>query len=187
MMQRENPTQLEMFSSKRGDSKLSDKGKHSLFNIWGYEKIIILVMVLFTVGIFSFSLGVRQGKRTFFLFQNGAEFKSQVIKETQKETKNSPQVIKESTETREKSKTEETKSGPTKYAAGYTIQVATYRTKKSAQREAEDLKRKGLQPLILPKGDYMQLCVGNFLTKNEATITLLELKKRYQDCYIRRL
>ncbi|MFH1127974.1 MAG: SPOR domain-containing protein, partial [Candidatus Omnitrophota bacterium] len=69
----------------------------------------------------------------------------------------------------------------------YTIQVASYQTKKGAQKEAEIIKKKGLSVSVLSKGAYSILCVGNFKDKQKAKLVLVELKKRYRDCFIRRL
>jgi hypothetical protein len=65
--------------------------------------------------------------------------------------------------------------------------VASYQSKTHAQKEAEALRKKGVTPLVLSKGDYIIVCVGNFSNRDAAKSLLLDLRKRYQDCYIRRL
>ncbi|RKY27784.1 MAG: hypothetical protein DRP61_03350, partial [Candidatus Omnitrophota bacterium] len=69
----------------------------------------------------------------------------------------------------------------------YSIQLATYTKKEIAEAEAKKLKRKGLNPLLLKKGKYLVLCVGKFRTKEEAKNLLANLKKRYTDCFLRKL
>lgn len=71
----------------------------------------------------------------------------------------------------------------------YTIQLASCRTKVSAQKEAELLRKSGFSPLILSKGSYIVVCVGNFSNQQAAKTLVSELKKRkrYQDCLVRRL
>jgi len=69
----------------------------------------------------------------------------------------------------------------------YTIQVATYKSKTGAQKEIQLLKNKGFQTMVFSKDDRLQLCVGQFVKKEEAQVSLKELKKRYEDCFIRRL
>lgn len=70
---------------------------------------------------------------------------------------------------------------------GYTIQIASYAGKTSAQREMDTLKKQGLLPVIKSSGNYTVLCVGNFPDKATAKSLLTQLKKKYRDCYIRRL
>ncbi|MCX7927576.1 MAG: SPOR domain-containing protein [Candidatus Omnitrophica bacterium] len=69
----------------------------------------------------------------------------------------------------------------------YTIQVASYKTKETAQRESQRLKKSGLSVLIRESGGYTIVCVGQFLEKEKAQSLLTKLKSRYRDCYIRRL
>jgi cell division septation protein DedD len=69
----------------------------------------------------------------------------------------------------------------------YTIQLASYKSNSHAQKEAAVLKQKGYSPLLLTKGEYIVLCVGNFSNKQNAQSLLPELSKRYGDCRIRRL
>ncbi|MBP6920585.1 MAG: SPOR domain-containing protein [Candidatus Omnitrophica bacterium] len=71
--------------------------------------------------------------------------------------------------------------------SGYTIQIATYTGTTSAQREMNTLKKQGLLPVIRPSGNYTILCVGNFPDKATAKSLLTQLKRKYRDCYIRRL
>ncbi|MBU0549828.1 MAG: SPOR domain-containing protein, partial [Candidatus Omnitrophica bacterium] len=81
---------------------------------------------------------------------------------------------------REEEKTEEP-------AKEYTIQVASFKTKTYAQKEAVRLEQKGIKALLMPRGNFVIVCVGNFSQKQEANTSLTELKKIYQDCFIRRL
>ena len=69
----------------------------------------------------------------------------------------------------------------------YTIQVASFSNRINAQKEVESLRRKGLSPLMLSKGKFSIVCVGNFTKREEAESLLPKLKKQYQDCRVRRL
>ncbi len=69
----------------------------------------------------------------------------------------------------------------------YTVQLASYRSRESAERESAALKKNGLSPLLLTKGEYVVLCVGNFSQKQAARPLQAQLSKRYQGCYIRRI
>jgi cell division septation protein DedD len=69
----------------------------------------------------------------------------------------------------------------------YTVQVASFKKEKFAHEAAVDLKKKGYEILVLPKGKYSILCVGRFTHKDEAESFSTKLKKRYRDCLVRRL
>ena len=70
---------------------------------------------------------------------------------------------------------------------GYTIQVGSYAESGLAMKESANLKKKGFNALLVRKGKYMVLCVGNFTSKENAQSVLSQLKRTYGDCYIRRL
>jgi len=159
--------QLELFSQTRdlGDAKARKAGSPFLAYIWNYEKTILIIIGLVTISIISFSLGVEKGKKLSL-----AKFNSHLdIALT------APASIPKVTEKAEEK------------VPGYTIQLASYKTKTHAQKETELLKKRGLSPLVLSKGNYAVLCVGNFSNKQTAQSLLSELRKRYKDCYVRRL
>lgn len=68
---------------------------------------------------------------------------------------------------------------------GYTIQVASYKSESLAQKEANGLKAQGMSSLVLNKGSYWIVCVGQYAKQDEAKKTLNKLKKRYKDSIIR--
>ena len=70
----------------------------------------------------------------------------------------------------------------------FTIQVASFKLKKSAQIEADRLIKSGIEDaFVLPKGSYSIVCVGKFSLMAEAKRFSNRLKKRYNDCLVRRL
>ena len=69
----------------------------------------------------------------------------------------------------------------------YSIQVASYSRKDIALEEVDTLKKKGHDPFLIQKGQYVALCVGRFATKEEATTIAKNLKARYSDCFVRKL
>jgi hypothetical protein len=80
-------------------------------------------------------------------------------------------------------------ASPPRTSGGYTVQVASYKTNNSAQREAATLKQKGFSEVfIVPKGKYVILCIGSFQKKEEADFFgQKRLKSRYQDLRVRSL
>lgn len=147
MAEKQDYSQGELFSSslEKGEFK-GHIAKSSFFTrIRGYEKTLLLVMLLALISIVSFSLGVEKGKRMAF----------------------SPEG--------------------TNVSSGYTIQVAAFRSRQLAGREALLLAKKGFSPLAFAKGNYVILCVGRFPDQKSAQPLLNQLQKTYAGCRIRRL
>jgi hypothetical protein len=69
----------------------------------------------------------------------------------------------------------------------FTIQIGSYEGTASAQQELSTLKKQGFLPVIKSSGKYTVLCVGNFPDQATARSLLTQLKRKYRDCYIRRL
>jgi cell division septation protein DedD len=69
----------------------------------------------------------------------------------------------------------------------YTIQVATFHAKNNAEKDIAALRQRGLAPILLSRGKFNVLCVGTFPNQETARSLLVELRKKYRDCYIRRL
>lgn len=68
----------------------------------------------------------------------------------------------------------------------YTIQVASFKSKDSAEKEASILKKIGYEIYILTKGSHAIVCVGKFAGQDEAKKFSRRLKNRYTDCLVRR-
>ncbi len=68
----------------------------------------------------------------------------------------------------------------------YTIQLVTYKKKDLAEREMASLRRSGLSSMIIPSGDYYQVCAGRYSNKEEAKKDLQFFAAKYKGCYLRR-
>lgn len=68
----------------------------------------------------------------------------------------------------------------------FTIQVVTYKQGDLAKKEIERLKRQKFDAFVIERGQFHQVCVGNFQQKQEAENLLKTLKKNYKDCFIRK-
>ncbi len=166
--------QLELFREARGRMPNMPL-RNRFFNfLHRHEKKVLIVIGIALSCIVAFSWGVKKG-REFSSTKTEASFDLAGKKAEAKEISRPPQ---------EKQARRE-KAGPDKQ--GYTIQLASYKAKKFADTQAEVLKKKGLAPLVLRKGDYIILCVGRFSDKDEARSSLSKFKKDYKDCYLRRL
>jgi hypothetical protein len=192
-MEREMHSQLELFSQGKDYSEKVAKRSESFFSYMrNYEKQIILLICFLATALVSFALGIEKGKSLATLkstdnrFDTAKKIEDLAIEKLVK--------IQSSVITKEISGTiDSTKpilSGQLKASipiGSYTIQVASYRTKDSAEKEEQSLRKKGFSPLVLYKGNFSVVCVGNFTNKKEAQSFLSKLKGQYRDCYIRRL
>jgi len=143
-----------------------------------YEQIGIFI-ILFTVllSVF-FTLGVERGKRIDN--QTKVASKSKRIKEPI-EKQNNVSQLKKANLTHEKVKEENRLD---KY---FTIQVVTYKKSFQAEEELNYLNKQGVNSFVINKGKYKHICVGKFKDKEEAKKLLLNLRKRYKDCFIKKL
>jgi len=173
--------QLELFSQSKDKAEIINPSASSSFlrAIWAYEKTILIIIGLVITSIISFSLGVEKGKKVSILRNN-----FQVNRDLSPKSMMAPENQAQSLPTK---KEEVIKEIPLLEKQNYVIQLASYKARSSAQREMELLKKKGLSASVLPKGSYIVLYVGKFSNRENAQNVLPELKKRYRDCYIRRL
>lgn len=196
-MDRQNNSQLELFSKAAdlGDSVKSVSNKPFLDFIWNYEKAILTIIGIIFISIISFSLGVEKGKKISAL-KNNSFFdiaSGQLHQKNKLVEKQASSQIKTLDQKEQDELLVAKKAGITNGLSaltgkqGFTIQLASFKTKALAQKEAGALEKKGLSALVLTKGKYTILCVGNFTKKETAQSSLSELKKQYKDCYIRRL
>lgn len=181
-MPREESSQLELFAhpavKSANTTQKTIPGPLGGF-VAHYERNVLIIICFIVTGIVSFSLGVERGKRLASVKLNSrfdTALKIQPPQDTQQIPKpaiEKPQII--------------IPQQPKENIQGYTIQVATYQTKTYARQEANNLKKKGFLAVVIPKGVHTILCVGNFTDKGAARALLAQLKKRYRDCFIRRL
>lgn len=68
----------------------------------------------------------------------------------------------------------------------YTIQLVTYKNRDLANKEATGLRRKGYFAVIIPSGDYFQVCAGLYKTSDGAKRDLRLFAAAYKDCFLRR-
>ena len=170
------------------------------------ENLVIFAIVAIMVVIFAFSLGIERGKGVALTTNEVpvSDGKSPVAassgsgkadkvpgKAEAKEFKADTQKIKAVTfVAKAKPVAAPVAAANTKpvVTGAYTLQVASYKGIKSAQREADKLKQKGFDNVyVLPKGTYTIVCVGNFQNKEDASGVKRQLNNRYQGSVVRRL
>ena len=145
--------QLELFKSKKYEIGSFKKKQHHP-NFFGFikihEKAISIVIVFVLISLITFSLGVEKGKRltTVQIKTKNEQAEIKKLRTQDKKQDNKPKIDQED-------------------ISKYTIQVASFKTRTYAQREAKRLEQKGLEALIIPKGKYICVYVGNFSKEQE--------------------
>ncbi len=195
-MSKDNYSQSDLFmdSSGSGDNKSASR-RSMLSYIRGYEKLIILILCVMVLSIVSFSLGVEKGKRLSvgsIIGQKTAISNIDIQGQEQGARGIKPVTIPADSNTvkpaNEPAGIVAVKFDTKAQGSGrYTIQVASFKTSSLAQKEAKELEKRGFSTIVSSKGKYVILCVGNFGDREEAKTTLSKLKKKYEDCFIRRL
>lgn len=187
-------SQLELFSqvNKYGATRV-DPSRSFLNRVRAYEKIILIAMGFIVTAIISFSLGVEKGRKVAGLKQD-LRFDTANKKQTMSQSGplNSamkpgpppPQAIPQVTIQKSNAVIP---AKPKDSLQSYTIQLASYKSRSSAQKEAGILNKRGLLPLMVTKGEYIVLYVGRFSDKETAKALLSELEKRYHGCFVRRI
>jgi cell division protein FtsN len=201
-MRENKPVQLEIFKPS-ASSETGKKSNPFLEYLWGYEKTILILIGIVAVGVLSFSLGVEKGKRmarreaVVDNYSGGAAIKPappQPTVQPVQRIETQPAQVAVNTAPRPAAVAANIAAPaqpaqPLKLSGqigNFTIQVASYKSKKSADMQAQEFKKKGVTAMVLPKGEYLILCVGRFPSQDEARIALKELQKTYKGCYIRR-
>lgn len=175
-MTRERSLQLELFNQPGLNAQENKKRAYALRDILGrYEKAMLFFIIFIVTCSISFSLGVEKGKRVRAAAAIIMPDRAITIPD-----KNINPVVPVSSVAHipAKAKTD---------AKNYTVQLATYQTKTYAQKEAERLKKKGFSPIVMAKGVYIILCVGNFTDKTSAQSLIPKLGKQYKGCFVRTL
>jgi len=198
------PSQFELFpgtsrSSNPESAKISHLTKDLTLSL---ENIIVLCIICVMVVVLFFSFGVEKGKRITMPSDQADEY--QVIS-PHENTSNSdmagevnqahsketgvfsgviPQDLIEDSQPEYRGPLEKTDEQDELF----TIQVASFKLRKNAQREAKRLEDGGHEDIfVMPKGSYSIVTVGRFSKRQEAKIFSNKLKNRYNDCLVRRL
>jgi hypothetical protein len=193
-------SQIDFLSHVEGKVEDSARPRYMAAQIsLSLENLVIFTIVAIMVVIFSFSLGIERGKGVALMVPAAAvadKKEAPVASST-----SGPELKADTQKTKSiialpkavaKGKTTiavpvVTAVKPVK-AGAYTLQVASYKGLKSAQREADKLKQKGFNNVyVLPKGTYTVVCVGNFQNKEDASDVKRQLNNRYQGSVVRRL
>ena len=67
----------------------------------------------------------------------------------------------------------------------YTIQLATFSQPPLAEQELRLLRKRGYQPFMLRTNQYAAVCVGTYVSRQEAAHQLAAFKSSYRDSFVR--
>ncbi len=171
--------QLELFSDSQEDPKTAaNRAQKNSFvaRIWGYEKTVLIIILLLVTGIVSFSLGVEKSRRMSVgqpVVQLSEPKAVEVETPKKMESLNPVAQVKPPVALNQNGQ--------------YTIQVASFKGSTYAKEEAANLNKKGFKAFTMKNGKYIIVCVGNLPNKEKAQSLLLELNRYYKNCVIRRL
>ncbi|UCD15595.1 MAG: SPOR domain-containing protein [Candidatus Omnitrophota bacterium] len=160
------------------------------------DTFVLLLVVVVLLFVLAFSLGVERGRKVASRKIEDDKFNLEAVNLAQDNAaldleysrwEDKKQAVKESKKIALVDKKAPQDKGASSVNKQYIIQIATYLKEKIALEEAEKLKEKEYQVSVSKKGDYTVLFVGEFQKREEAQKTMQSLRKRYKDCFIRRL
>lgn len=176
-----------MFPGSPGSSGETGRPRYMFANLtFSLENIIIVSIVMVMVMVFCFSLGVERGRRLMRPQSMPVEKVQPAVVPaivvpqavTQKPGVKTEAVVAAQPATQEVLPV---------LKDVYTIQVASFKQKSFAQKEATLLQQKGFDIFVVPKGGHSIVCVGKFIEKKEAQTFASKIPRKYKDYVIRRL
>lgn len=189
------------------------EGSHFSFHPWTltFENVVVASVVFLMSLIIAFAFGVEQGKGVQVAQVSGRAVLAETVPErTQvsapQQVEGVPimsaavhpmgvsktvtaEIVGEDL-TKEEQKEAEPEKSIDKAASLdtiHTIQVASFKQKERADREAGTLIQKKLDAFVVKKGTHYIVCVGKYNERSQANGILKNLRKTYKDCLIRSL
>jgi cell division septation protein DedD len=192
-------SQFELFPLKNQDSGAPSARPRQPINdlTLSVENIIVVCIVLMMSFVLFFSFGVERGRRI-------ASADGQTPAQAAKQQPDRPFVVEAGQTAAVAADAKELASDKEETAEKqeiiqvpiereltdeqlFTIQVASFKLKSHAEKEAENLGKMGTETFVLPKGSYSIVCVGKFAERAKADQFSRTLKSKYRDLLVRRL
>ncbi|MBL7158357.1 MAG: SPOR domain-containing protein [Candidatus Omnitrophica bacterium] len=152
---------------KRIAGRITQKKKSSSV-YFSIESVAVIAIALIMGLVVAFALGVERGKRIA-----PAPREAAIPLKAQKE-KVEPKKI----------ETKDTKKPLASYP--YLVQLISYKEKRKAEEELRGLSQKGHKALIIPSGEWFQVCAGGYESFKDAEIAKKEFEKTYIGCFVRK-
>jgi hypothetical protein len=194
--------QFEFFPSSSEDGQGVKKMPHLFKELkLSTENLLVVCIVFIMFLVLTFSLGVERGKGFTKKPDSGTKISTlqnidnEVLSETLNAKNTGARMVVTTAEMENPKLKEERieilelpdmEDDPIDFN-NYTIQVASFKLERNAQKEALNLKNKGFEAIVLSRGSYSIVCVGKFLQRAEASAYTNQLKSRYKDLLVRRL
>ncbi len=194
--------QQELFTQFSDDPKktsgfiMSSRPQKPILITTSPEQIILISILLILLSCFMFFLGLIRGKAS--ANKNVTASAEVMVQEEEKLSPNIQAPVQPLAQNKTPIQTVTTaapttalKSKPLSQPSPdlnkpYTIQLVTYKTQGQALSRVAEFKKKGLFATVIPSGDYYQVCVGQYLTKEHAQKDLKTFGLKYKDCFLRR-
>ncbi|MFA5429549.1 MAG: SPOR domain-containing protein [Candidatus Omnitrophota bacterium] len=191
--------QLELFSGSEntgggsgGETKVSGA---FLQYLRAYEKTVLIIILLLAVSVLSFIAGVEKGKNSVLkrlaaLRQQQETAQPQPARQALPAAQSRPAAALQRPARHPTAVVSQQAAQPApapRITGKYTVQLASYKSKEQALKEAQTLQKRGLAPAVIYLRPYYVLCSGSFQESRTAELWRLKLKKQYRDCYVRRL
>ena len=151
------------------------------------DKLYIIGVIILIGLVACFGLGVEKGRRLDFAGSDTQPAADQKVILDTSQPKEAAAIlvvpIEKQAQEAQSEKPIEKKEEEKQY---YSIQVASYKSPRTARVEADDLEKKGFTEVDVRPGDnWTAICVGRFKTRAEAKKLFTRLRTYYGDCYIR--
>ncbi len=187
--------QLELFSGSEsagggGETKVSGA---FLQYLRAYEKTVLFIILLLAVSVLSFIAGVENGKSSVLKRLAVMRRQQEAAAAAQPQPARQAAIPAEAqpaapVQPKSAVPQQSVPAVPAPRITGkYTVQLASYKSKEQALKEAQALQKRGLAPAVIYLKPYFVLCSGSFQENRTAELWRLKLKKQYRDCYVRRL
>ncbi len=160
------------------------------------DTLVLIIIINILSLIVAFSLGINTGKKQISSQKKYFALDSNITiaKETPNKSevnisrrKNTPEDLVKNNSSQSAHKKRKERTPKKELEKGYIIQVASYLKETIARKETEQLRKSGFSAFLTKKGKYLVIYVGSFPTKKEAEKTKLMLKKRFNDCFIKKI
>lgn len=165
------------------------------------ENMVVMGILMLMTLLFLYSIGLEKGKRIVEILPNPEQPVPAEKELTDRETATSSAELQQNKRTESPVEASHPNvkeipavlpplKSPQSNELVYTIQVASFRSQKYAQLEVDRLKDQGYDRkviMVVPKGEYSIVCVGQFSRKEQANTYISRLRGKYKDCLVRRL
>jgi len=155
-----------------------------------YERLILFIAASCVLLVISFCLGVERGKNVVIPERFNRESRDVPSLRGPATNHGGDEAIlspnKKVAAVPQPKKTVKLVPAPPASDTAYSIQVATYIKKDTAEDELLRLKRDGLPAYMTQMGKFYLLTVGDYANREEAKKVEGKLKIRYNDCFVKK-